>query len=63
MMHFADELQCQRDFQSLMLYLQRLPTQRWGNDDVQMVLAEAFRLKFLFFYAPKHLDYRKKDTA
>nr|VZI41419.1 unnamed protein product [Spirometra erinaceieuropaei] len=61
LMHFADELKRQRDFQSLMLYLQRLPTQRWGNDDVQMVLAEAFRLKSLFFYAPKHLDYRKKD--
>ncbi|VDL93373.1 unnamed protein product [Schistocephalus solidus] len=63
LMHFADELKRQRDFQSLMLYLQRLPTQRWGNDDVQMVLAEAFRLKSLFFYAPKHLDYRKKDIA
>ncbi|KAM5336177.1 TBC1 domain family member 22A [Glossophaga mutica] len=42
------------DFQELLLFLQNLPTARWGDGDVSLLLAEAYRLKFAFADAPNH---------
>lgn len=39
-----------------MVFLQNLPTARWTNDDVEMLLAEAYKLKFMFADAPGHLS-------
>lgn len=47
-------LECQ-DFQSIMLLLQKLPTDQWGYRDIDLVVAEAFRLKFTFHGAQKHI--------
>ena len=42
-----------------MLFIQNLPTAGWTNDDVEMLLAEAFKLKFMFADAPGHLTSRR----
>lgn len=41
-------------FQGLMILLQNLPTMHWGNEEVSVLLAEAYRLKFAFADAPNH---------
>jgi len=38
-----------------MLLLQNLPTDDWTDEEVGLVLADAYRLKFMFADAPKHL--------
>lgn len=50
----------ERDFQELLLFLQNLPTARWDDQDVSLLLAEAYRLKFAFADAPNH--YKKSST-
>lgn len=40
--------------QELLLFLQNLPTARWGDEDISLLLAEAYRLKFVFADAPNH---------
>jgi len=40
--------------QGLMLLLQNLPTNNWSNEEVRLLLAEAYRLKFTFADAPNH---------
>ncbi|XP_036015258.1 TBC1 domain family member 22A isoform X1 [Mus musculus] len=50
----------ERDFQELLLFLQNLPTARWDDQDVSLLLAEAYRLKFAFADAPNHY---KKSSA
>ncbi|XP_040002018.1 TBC1 domain family member 22A isoform X3 [Xiphias gladius] len=44
----------EKDFQGLMILLQNLPTMHWGNEEVSVLLAEAYRLKFAFADAPNH---------
>ncbi|XP_058164938.1 TBC1 domain family member 22A isoform X2 [Dasypus novemcinctus] len=41
-------------YQELLLFLQSLPTSHWGDADVSLLLAEAYRLKFAFADAPNH---------
>ncbi|KAM5173300.1 TBC1 domain family member 22A isoform 3-T3 [Callospermophilus lateralis] len=41
-------------YQELLLFLQNLPTARWGDEDISLLLAEAYRLKFVFADAPNH---------
>ncbi|EPQ20100.1 TBC1 domain family member 22A [Myotis brandtii] len=41
-------------YQELLLFLQNLPTARWGDEEVSLLLAEAYRLKFAFADAPNH---------
>lgn len=53
---WSDELLKQRDFHSLMILLQNLPTHNWDNEKVSFLLAEAYRLKFTFADAPNHLQ-------
>jgi hypothetical protein len=36
--------------------LQNLPTGNWGYKDVELLVAEAFKLKCFFAEAPKHLQ-------
>mmetsp|Transcript_20264 Transcript_20264/g.47319 ORF Transcript_20264/g.47319 Transcript_20264/m.47319 type:complete len:357 (-) Transcript_20264:172-1242(-) len=45
----------QMDFQQLMLFMQKLPTSKWGTQEIETLLAEAFVLKSLFHSSPKHL--------
>ena len=41
--------------QGIMIFLQNPPTTGWGDAEISLMLAEAFRLKFLFAEAPNHL--------
>ena len=45
--------------QEIMLFIQNLPTAKWKDEDVEVLLAEAFKLKFMFADAPGHLTARK----
>lgn len=40
--------------QGLLMVLQNLPTIHWGNEEVGLLLAEAYRLKYMFADAPRH---------
>ncbi|XP_043944311.1 TBC1 domain family member 22A isoform X2 [Protopterus annectens] len=44
----------EKDFQGLMILLQNLPTMHWGNEEIGVLLAEAYRLKYAFADAPNH---------
>uniref|UniRef100_A0A2K6FSM2 TBC1 domain family member 22A n=1 Tax=Propithecus coquereli TaxID=379532 RepID=A0A2K6FSM2_PROCO len=44
----------ERDFQELLLFLQNLPTAHWDDEDISLLLADAYRLKFAFADAPNH---------
>ncbi|XP_048466548.1 TBC1 domain family member 22B-like, partial [Rhincodon typus] len=44
----------EKDFQGLMILLQNLPTMHWGNEEISVLLAEAYRLKYAFADAPNH---------
>jgi len=58
--YFSQKLMEQKDFQGLMLLLQNLPTRDWTDSEISMVVAEAFRLKYVFADAPNHLQGNKK---
>ncbi|XP_022656470.1 TBC1 domain family member 22B-like isoform X1 [Varroa jacobsoni] len=53
--HFSKELLRERDFQGLMLLLQNLPTSKWGDAEITLLVAEAYNLKYMFADAPNHL--------
>jgi hypothetical protein len=38
-----------------MLMLQNLPTHNWGDEEIGLLLAEAYKLKYMFADAPNHL--------
>ncbi|XP_038667334.1 TBC1 domain family member 22A isoform X4 [Scyliorhinus canicula] len=44
----------EKDFQGLMILLQNLPTMHWGNEEISVLLAESYRLKYAFADAPNH---------
>ncbi|KAF6340593.1 TBC1 domain family member 22A [Rhinolophus ferrumequinum] len=54
LVRWRKEILEERDFQELLLFLQNLPTAHWGDGDVSLLLAEAYRLKFAFADAPNH---------
>ncbi|XP_020031004.2 TBC1 domain family member 22A isoform X3 [Castor canadensis] len=54
LMRWRKEILEERDFQELLLFLQNLPTAHWDDEDVSLLLAEAYRLKFAFADAPNH---------
>ncbi|XP_012733004.2 TBC1 domain family member 22B isoform X1 [Fundulus heteroclitus] len=54
LMEWRKEILCMADFQSLLMLLQNLPTIHWGNEEVGLLLAEAYRLKYMFADAPSH---------
>lgn len=55
--HFSSEIIKEHDFQGLMLLLQNLPTHNWDDQQISLLLAEAYRLEYMFKDAPKHLQH------
>ena len=43
------------DFHTLLMFLQNLPTAKWADGDIDLLVAEAYRLSYLFAGAPSHL--------
>ncbi|XP_073475817.1 TBC1 domain family member 22A isoform X3 [Aquarana catesbeiana] len=54
LVRWRKEILEERDFHGLLILLQNLPTAHWGNEDISVLLAEAYRLKFAFADAPNH---------
>ncbi|XP_028925232.1 TBC1 domain family member 22B isoform X2 [Ornithorhynchus anatinus] len=54
------EILDEEDFQGLLMLLQNLPTIHWGNEEIGLLLAEAYRLKYMFADAPNH--YRRDSV-
>ncbi|KAM4675635.1 LOW QUALITY PROTEIN: TBC1 domain family member 22A [Discoglossus pictus] len=53
LVRWGKEILEEKDFHGLLIFLQNLPTS-WGNEDISVLLAEAYRLKFAFADAPNH---------
>lgn len=56
LLRWRRHLLAQPDFQGLMLMLQNLPTQNWSDSEINVLVAEAYKLKFTFADAPNHLQ-------
>ncbi|XP_041330525.1 TBC1 domain family member 22A isoform X1 [Pyrgilauda ruficollis] len=54
LVRWRKEILEEKDFQELLIFLQNLPTVHWGNEDISVLLAEAYKLKFAFADAPNH---------
>ncbi|XP_076022956.1 TBC1 domain family member 22B isoform X1 [Genypterus blacodes] len=54
LLEWRKEILSMIDFQGLLMLLQNLPTIHWGNEEVGLLLAEAYRLKYMFADAPSH---------
>jgi hypothetical protein len=55
LIHWKSELMKKTDFHTLLMFLQNLPTAKWGDNEIDLLLAEAYRLSYLFKDAPNHL--------
>jgi len=44
------------DFQGIIMFLQSLPTQDWGDHEVEMLLSEAFVLNSIWHNAQSHFN-------
>lgn len=55
--HWSKQLLAEKDFQGLMLMLQNLPTNSWTENEIVMIVADAFRLKKL--YTANHLKWNR----
>uniref|UniRef100_A0A1I7WMR8 Rab-GAP TBC domain-containing protein n=1 Tax=Heterorhabditis bacteriophora TaxID=37862 RepID=A0A1I7WMR8_HETBA len=53
---WSRQLQSERDFQGIMILLQNLPTQSWGDREICELTADAFSLMSVFNGAPRHLS-------
>ncbi|XP_077868191.1 TBC1 domain family member 22B-like [Saccoglossus kowalevskii] len=60
LVHWSDKIRRNRDFHSILLFLQNLPTKDWDNEQIGVLVAEAYRWKFMFADAPNHLNLIKK---
>lgn len=61
LLHWKDLLLQEIDFQGLILLLQNLPAKNWTVFDIRVLMAEAYRLKFTFEGAPRHLQCYKNS--
>ena len=57
------ELMKKTDFHTLLMFLQNLPTNKWGDSDIDLLVAEAYRLSYLFAGAPSHLSSALQGTT
>ena len=51
--HWSKPLLKEKDFQGLMIMLQNLPTNNWTEQEIALIVADAYRLKNT--YTPNHL--------
>ncbi|VDP07550.1 unnamed protein product [Soboliphyme baturini] len=54
--YWSKQIQEQHDFQSIMLLIQNLPTQHWGEAQISELTAKAFSLMYTFSGAKSHLS-------
>ncbi len=61
LIHWKAELLKKSDFHTLLMFLQNLPTAKWGDEEINLLVAEAYRLSYLFADAPSHLSHLGKS--
>lgn len=59
LIRWKSELMKKQDFHTLLMFLQNVPTAKWGDQEINLLVAEAYRLSYLFADAPSHLAQRK----
>merc|ERR1711983_228103 len=59
LIRWKSELMKKTDFHTLLMFLQNVPTAKWGDQEINLLVAEAYRLSYLFADAPSHLAQRK----
>lgn len=52
---FSEEL-LEMEFQDLVMFLQNLPTQRWTEKNIDIILSQAYMWRTIFGAAPSHLQ-------
>ncbi|XP_059167728.1 TBC1 domain family member 22B-like isoform X1 [Physella acuta] len=52
---FSEDALREQDFQGILMLLQNLPTLHWKDKEMSELLAEAYKLKYMFADAPRHL--------
>lgn len=63
LIRWKNDLLAKKDFQGILLFIQNVPTAKWNDKDISLLVAEAYRLKYTFADAPNHLpDCRIKTT-
>ena len=55
LLRWKAELMKKADFHTLLMFLQNLPTAKWGDLEIDLLVAEAWKLSYLFADAPRHL--------
>ncbi|XP_041347793.1 TBC1 domain family member 22B-like isoform X2 [Gigantopelta aegis] len=55
LVQFSSDILRERDFQGILMFLQNLPTRHWNNKEISEIMAEAYKLKYMFADAPNHL--------
>ena len=63
LIHWKVELLKKNDFHTLLMFLQNLPTAKWGDNEINLLVAEAYRLSYLFKDAPSHLACRGSQSG
>ena len=56
LIHWKSELMKKTDFHTLLMFLQNLPTRNFAEKEIDLLVAEAYRLSYLFADAPSHLQ-------
>jgi hypothetical protein len=63
LIHWKAELMKRTDFHTILMFLQNLPTAKWDDNDINLLVAEAFRLSYLFADAPSHFTSLKSTAS
>jgi len=53
---WSKELQT-KEFQDIVIFLQHIPTKDWTDQDIELLLSEAYMYKTLFHNSPNHLNH------
>ncbi|KAK9890262.1 hypothetical protein WA026_010372 [Henosepilachna vigintioctopunctata] len=62
LLYWKEHLMRQNDFQGLLILLQNLPTQVWSSSQISLLVAEAYKLKYMFADAPNHFQRNKPES-
>ena len=54
---WSRQIREEKDFQTVMILLQNLPTQSWGDQQIAELAADAYSLMQLFAGSKNHLTY------
>ncbi len=63
LIRWKSELMKKTDFHTLLMFLQNLPTAKWGDSEINLLVAEAYQLSYMFADAPSHLGRKSNSTS